>query len=64
MELYIRIILFRVLFASWMIPLSWVLFPLVVLFSCLYLGLSLGWKSAVDDILELNKFLWNGLEYV
>lgn len=49
----IRIILLRVLLASWGIPLSWlVLCPLFTLTS--------GWKIAVEDVANFNRFLWNG----
>jgi len=49
-----RIILLRILIASWMIPFSWVLiFPIFVLLT--------GWDEGIDITIELNSDLWNGM---
>ena len=49
-----RIILLRVLIASWMIPLSWVvMLPLFALLA--------GWEIGISDTIDFNYFLWNGM---
>ena len=50
----IRILLLRVLIASWAIPTSWVfIFPLFYLMS--------GLENAVNDMIKFNRALWNGM---
>lgn len=50
-----RIYLLRILVASCMIPMIWiVIFPLALLLS--------GFKIAIQDIIYINKCLWNGME--
>lgn len=49
-----RIVLLRVLLASWCIPMSWiVMWPLFYLLS--------GAKVATNDIIDFDRRLWNGL---
>jgi hypothetical protein len=50
----IRIILLRVLIASWMILFSWIImFPICALLE--------GWEFGVNDMIEFNRDLWNGM---
>lgn len=50
----IRILLLRVLVASWAIPVSWIVFwPLFMLMS--------GVQHATKDVIDFNYSLWNGL---
>ena len=49
----LRIFLLRILIASWMIPVSWVImWPLFALMS--------GVKEGTDGVIDFNRSLWNG----
>lgn len=51
----VRILLLRILIASWMIPASWiVVWPLIALL--------VGTKVATKDVIDLDRTLWNGLD--
>ena len=48
-----RIILLRILIASWVIPFSWILmFPVFALLA--------GWRVGFNDVIEFNRYLWHG----